>query len=150
MISGANGRTDEPTNNACDYGHDSGSGDCDDTIKMLYELIGIVRPTSLAEVREIVLAAGQLVLQQKGVIRGLQNWGEFSLPKAISVHQMRHTTGYYFAMRFDASVATQEEVRKMLRLDPRMIRHSSIKLGDGKLGTMSRLGKVEWRPSGVE
>ncbi|KAI1114636.1 37S ribosomal protein Mrp17 [Nemania sp. NC0429] len=117
---------------------------------MLYELIGIVRPTSLAEVREIVLAAGQLVLQQKGVIRGLQNWGEFSLPRAISVHQMRHTTGYYFAMRFDASVSTQEEVRKMLRLDPRMIRHSSVRLGDGKLGTMSRLGGVDWSKPGVE
>ncbi|KAI0399887.1 hypothetical protein F4802DRAFT_529876 [Xylaria palmicola] len=52
---------------------------------------------------------------------------------------MRHTRGYYFAMRFDSSITTQEEVRKMLRLDPRMIRHSSVKLGDGKLGTMSRL-----------
>ncbi|KAI0912906.1 37S ribosomal protein Mrp17 [Ustulina deusta] len=117
---------------------------------MLYELIGIVRPSSLAEVREIVLAAGQLVLQQKGVIRGLQNWGEFSLPKAVSAHQMRHTTGYYFAMRFDASVSTQEEVRKMLRFDPRMIRHSSVKLGDGKLGTMSRLGGIDWKKSGVD
>ncbi|KAI0502880.1 37S ribosomal protein Mrp17 [Xylaria bambusicola] len=117
---------------------------------MLYELIGIVRPTSLAEVREIVLAAGQLVLQQKGVIRGLQNWGEFSLPKAISVHQMRHTTGYYFAMRFDSSVATQEEVRQMLRLDPRMIRHSSVKLGDGKLATMARMGGINWQKAGVE
>ncbi|KAI1160864.1 hypothetical protein F5B18DRAFT_473212 [Nemania serpens] len=109
-----------------------------------------VRPTSLAEVREIVLAAGQLVLRQKGVIRGLQNWGEFSLPRTISAHQMRHTTGYYFAMRFDASVSTQEEIRNMLRLDPRMIRHSSVKLGDGKLGTMSRLGAIDWSKPGVE
>ncbi|KAJ2971060.1 hypothetical protein NUW58_g9523 [Xylaria curta] len=55
-------------------------------------------------------------------------------------------------MRFDSSVATQEDVRKMLRLDPRMIRHSSVKLGDGKLGTMSRLGGVDWNKSkpGVE
>ncbi|KAI0191576.1 37S ribosomal protein Mrp17 [Astrocystis sublimbata] len=117
---------------------------------MLYELIGIVRPTSLAEVREIVLAAGQLVLQNKGVIRGLQNWGQFSLPKATSVHQMRHSTGYYFAMRFDASPATQEDVRKMLRLDPRMIRHTSVKLGDNQLGTMSRMGGVDWSKPGME
>ncbi|KAI3320358.1 ribosomal protein S6 [Xylariaceae sp. AK1471] len=116
---------------------------------MLYELIGIVRPNNLAEVREIVLAAGQLVLQKKGVIRGLQNWGEFSLPKAISVHQARHTTGHYFAMRFDSSVSTQEEVRNMLRLDPRMIRHSSVKLGDGKLDTMSRMGGIDWSKPGV-
>ncbi|KAH9898963.1 ribosomal protein S6 [Xylariomycetidae sp. FL2044] len=111
---------------------------------MLYELIGIVRPGNLAEVKEIVLTAGQLVLQQKGVIRGISNWGIFSLPKAISVHQMRHSQGHYFAMRFDSSIQTQEAVRKMLRLDPRMIRHSSVKLGDGKLDKMSRFAGVDW------
>lgn len=117
---------------------------------MLYELIGIARPSKLTEVREIVLAAGQLVLQRKGVIRGLQNWGEFSLPKAISVHQMRHSTGYYFAMRFDASVEAQEDLRKMLRLDPRMIRHASVRLGDGQLSTSSRIPGVEWSRPGTE
>ncbi|KAI1773650.1 ribosomal protein S6 [Hypoxylon cercidicola] len=111
---------------------------------MLYELIGIVRPGNLAEVKEIVFTAGQLVLQQKGVIRGIANWGVFLLPKAISVHQMRHRTGHYFAMRFDSSVATQHAVRNMLALDPRMIRHASVKLGDGKLATSSRFGAPEW------
>ncbi|GAP88823.1 putative 30S ribosomal protein s6 [Rosellinia necatrix] len=117
---------------------------------MLYELIGIVRPTKFSEVREIVIAAGQLVLRQKGVIRGVQNWGEFSLPKPTSLHQARHSTGYYFAMRFDASVSTQEEVRKMLRHDPRMIRHSSVRLGDGQLGTMSRMAGINWSRPGME
>ncbi|RYO89151.1 hypothetical protein DL770_001725 [Monosporascus sp. CRB-9-2] len=113
---------------------------------MLYELIGIVRPGNLAEVKEIVLGAGQLILQHKGVIRGISNWGVFSLPKATSVHQMRHHHGHYFAMRFDSSVAAQQAVRNMLALDPRMIRHSSVKLGDGKLETISRVGPgVEWR-----
>ncbi|KAI0481087.1 ribosomal protein S6 [Xylariaceae sp. FL0804] len=112
---------------------------------MLYEVIGIVRPTNIVEVKEIVFAAGQMVLQQKGVIRGISNWGEFSLPKALSVHQSRHTTGYYFAMRFDASIKTQEAVRTMLRLDPRMLRHASVKLGDGKLDTMSRFGAIDWK-----
>ncbi|KAI1206582.1 ribosomal protein S6 [Annulohypoxylon truncatum] len=111
---------------------------------MLYELIGIVRPGNLAEVKEIVLTAGQLILQQKGVIRGIANWGVFLLPKPTSVHQMRHHQGHYFAMRFDGSVATQDAVRNMLALDPRMIRHSSVKLGDGKLETMSRFGKPRW------
>ncbi|KAI1456716.1 ribosomal protein S6 [Annulohypoxylon moriforme] len=111
---------------------------------MLYELIGIARPGNLAEVKEIVLTAGQLILQQKGVIRGISNWGVFLLPKPASVHQMRHHQGHYFAMRFDSSVATQDAVRNMLALDPRMIRHSSVKLGDGKLETMSRFGAPQW------
>ncbi|KAI1085580.1 ribosomal protein S6 [Whalleya microplaca] len=115
---------------------------------MLYELVGIVRPGNFAEVREIVFSAGQLILQQKGVIRGVSNWGVFALPKTLSVHQMRHTQGHYFAMRFDASVATQQAVRQMLALDPRMLRHSSVKLGDGKLTTTSRFGGIKWSALG--
>ncbi|KAH6661324.1 ribosomal protein S6 [Truncatella angustata] len=108
---------------------------------MLYELIGIVRPGNLAEVKEIVLAAGNMILQNKGVIRGVSNWGVFSLAKPTSVHQMRHKTGHYFAMRFDSSVGTQEAVKQVLAKDPRMIRHTSVKLGDGKLDTLARLGR---------
>ena len=94
----------------------------------------------------IVLAAGQLVLQNRGVIRGISNWGVFLLPRATSVHQMRHHYGHYFAMRFDASPAAQEAVRGMLALDPRMIRSSSVRLGDNKLQSMSRVGPgVEWK-----
>ncbi|KAK7756265.1 hypothetical protein SLS62_001861 [Diatrype stigma] len=94
----------------------------------------------------IVLAAGQLVLQNRGVIRGISNWGVFALPKATSVHQMRHHHGHYFAMRYDASIATQLAVRNMLALDPRMIRHASVKLGDGKLESLARVGPgVAWK-----
>ncbi len=92
----------------------------------------------------IVLAAGQLVLRQGGVIRDIANWGTFTLPKPISRHEMRHTRGHYFVMRFDSSVRTQEEISRTLRLDPRMIRTSSVKLGDGKLETLSKFGKVPW------
>ncbi|KAI0156684.1 hypothetical protein GGR52DRAFT_565897 [Hypoxylon sp. FL1284] len=111
---------------------------------MLYELIGIARPGNIAEVKEIVLGAGQIVLQQRGVIRGVSNWGVFLLPRSVSANQMRHQTGHYFAMRFDASIATQRAVRNMLALDPRMIRHSAVRLGDGKLASLSRFGAPEW------
>ncbi|KAK7967286.1 uncharacterized protein PG986_001563 [Apiospora aurea] len=103
-----------------------------DTNKMLYELIGIVRPGNLAEVKEIVSTTGALILRERGVIRGLSNWGVFSLPRAVSVHQMRHTTGHYFAMRYDAGVDTQ-----------------NVKLGDGKLDTMSRIGAIGWQRLGM-
>ncbi|KAI0127557.1 hypothetical protein BJ170DRAFT_683393 [Xylariales sp. AK1849] len=109
-------------------------------ILMLTVMCEQVRPGNLAEVKEIVLTTGNLILQQRGVIRGVSNWGVFSLPKATSVHQMRHKTGHYFAFRFDASVGTQEAVKQVLAKDPRMIRHTSVKLGDGKLETLSRFG----------
>ncbi|CEJ91825.1 Putative 37S ribosomal protein MRP17, mitochondrial [[Torrubiella] hemipterigena] len=111
---------------------------------MLYELIGIVRPGNLSEVREIANTVGSLVLRNGGVIRGLSNWGVFALPKPLSVHQMQHTHGHYFVMRYDSSSRTHNDVRNSLRLEPRMIRAAHVKLGDGKLNTLSRFGAPEW------
>lgn len=116
---------------------------------MLYEMIGIVRTgpkgaPNLTEVKEIVLTAGSLILQQGGVIRSIANWGVFALPRAVSRNQMRHYNGHYFVVRYDASVATQEQVRQTLGLDPRVVRSTSVKLGDGKLERLSKFGPVEW------
>jgi small subunit ribosomal protein S6 len=48
-------------------------------------------------------------------------------------------------MRYDASSAVQDNVRKTLGLDPRMIKFSSVKLGDGKLESLSKVGaKIPW------
>jgi small subunit ribosomal protein S6 len=99
---------------------------------------------NLSEVKEIVQTAGSLVLQQGGVIRSLANWGVFALPRAVSRNQMRHYNGHYFVMRYDASVATQEQVRTTLGLDPRVVRSTSVRLGDGKLGKLARFGGIEW------
>ncbi|KAH8902937.1 hypothetical protein BR93DRAFT_919556 [Coniochaeta sp. PMI_546] len=111
---------------------------------MLYEMIGIVCAPNLTEVKEIVLTAGSLILQQGGVIRSLSNWGVFALPRAVSRNQMRHYNGHYFVMRYDASVRTQEQVRQTLGLDPRVVRSTSVKLGDGKLERLSKFGSIEW------
>ncbi|KAL2255108.1 hypothetical protein VTK26DRAFT_4091 [Humicola hyalothermophila] len=111
---------------------------------MLYETIAVVRPGNLAEVREIVLTAGQLILKQGGVIRDIANWGVFSLPRAVSKHQTRYTRGHYFVLRYDAGIATQRAVAGTLAVDPRVIRSGVVKLGDGKLETLSKFGQVQW------
>ncbi|KAK3301815.1 uncharacterized protein B0T15DRAFT_487988 [Chaetomium strumarium] len=115
------------------------------TLTMLYETIGIVRPGNLNEVKEIVLAAGQLILRQGGVIRDISNWGVFHLPRAISRNQTRHTRGHYFVLRYDAGIRTHQDVTSTLRVDPRVIRAGGVKLGDGKLDTLSKFGEVKWR-----
>ncbi|KAI9897746.1 hypothetical protein N3K66_007602 [Trichothecium roseum] len=112
---------------------------------MLYELIAIVRPGNLVEVKEIANTVGSLVLSNGGVVRGISNWGVFALPKPLTVHQMRHTHGHYFAMRYDSSAGVHAELRKTLRLEPRMIRSAHVKLGDGKLETLARFGAPKWR-----
>ncbi|KAL4917529.1 ribosomal protein S6 [Aspergillus aurantiobrunneus] len=111
---------------------------------MLYELIAIVRPGSLNEVRDIARNTGTLVLRSGGVIRGFTNWGVFRLPRTTTKHQARYNDGHHFIMRFDAASPVQQGIRRTLALDPRMIRFSVVKLGD-KLGEVKDInGKVEW------
>lgn len=48
-------------------------------------------------------------------------------------------------MRYDASSKTQDNVRTTLGLDPRMIKFSSVKLGDGTLESLSKIGStIPW------
>ncbi|KAH8704066.1 37S ribosomal protein Mrp17 [Talaromyces proteolyticus] len=113
---------------------------------MLYELIAIVRPGSLKEVKEIAKNAGVQVLRSGGVVRGYTNWGTFTLPRPTTKHQARYSEGWHFIMRFDASGPVQAAVRRTLSLDPRMIRFSVVKLGT-KLEDINDVpGRVEWNP----
>ncbi|KAJ5301482.1 hypothetical protein PENANT_c009G05424 [Penicillium antarcticum] len=111
---------------------------------MLYELIAIVRPGSLNEVREIARNAGAQVIRSGGVVRGFTNWGSFRLPRVTTKHQARYSEGHHFIMRFDSSGTVQSNVRRTLGLDPRMINFSVVKLGD-KLEEIKNVeGKVGW------
>ncbi|TVY83470.1 37S ribosomal protein MRP17 [Lachnellula suecica] len=131
---------------------------------MLYELIAVVntflipmypysrtnecqvRPGNLAEVKEIARTAGSLILRSGGTIRGIKNWGVFNLPKRTRKHQALYTNGHYFIMRYDSSSKIQDDVRTTLGLDPRMIKFSSVKLGDGTLESLSKIsGDVDWQ-----
>ncbi|OCK74726.1 37S ribosomal protein Mrp17 [Lepidopterella palustris CBS 459.81] len=96
---------------------------------MLYELIGIVRPGRISEVKEIAKTAGSIVLNSGGVVRGYTNWGTFLLPKPARKLQSVHHTGHHFIMRFDSSAKTQHALKRTMGLDPRMIRYSIVKLG---------------------
>jgi len=116
-----------------------------DAVKMLYELIAIVRPHNLMEVKEIARTTGSLILKNGGTIRGIKNWGVWSLPKRTRKHQAQYNDGHYFIMRYDASSKIQDDVRKTLGLDPRMIKFSTVKLGDGTLEKSSRIGgSIPW------
>jgi small subunit ribosomal protein S6 len=101
-------------------------------------------PAPLTEYR-IARTAGSLVLRQGGTIRGIKNWGVWSLPKRTRKHQAQYNEGHYFIMRFDGSSRIQDEVRMTLGLDPRMIKFSSVKLGDGTLESLSKIGgEIPW------
>ncbi|KAI9801212.1 MAG: hypothetical protein M1825_003486 [Sarcosagium campestre] len=112
---------------------------------MLYELIAVVRPGKLSEVKEIAKSVGGLVLRSGGVVRGLTNWGPFMLPRRTRVHQATYSEGHYFIMRFDASGRTQSTMRRNLGLDPRMIRFSVVKMADNLEKSATIEGKCVWR-----
>ncbi|KAL8661322.1 MAG: hypothetical protein Q9202_005687 [Teloschistes flavicans] len=123
---------------------------------MLYEMIAVVRPNNIAEVKEIAHKAGTLLLQNGGVIRSLTNWGPFLLTKPVKKHQQKHDSGHHFIMRFDASPEVQAAMRKAIAIDPRMIRCGVVKMvgGDKLVGEhgirgMSDIGAegARWRKS---
>ena len=86
-----------------------------------------------------------MILESGGVIRGYTNWGPFQLPRRTRIHQATYTTGHYFVMRFDSSGAAQYRLRNTLALDPRMIRHSVVRLGEKLEDIVKVEGKVLWR-----
>ncbi|KAF2744997.1 37S ribosomal protein Mrp17 [Sporormia fimetaria CBS 119925] len=112
---------------------------------MLYEMIGIVRPGRLSEVKEIAKTAGKIVLDQRGVVRGVTNWGTYLLPKPAKKLQTTHHTGHHFIMRFDASPKCQHILRRTMGLDPRLIRYSIVKMGIKFEEIKDVPGKAEFR-----
>ncbi|KIW00003.1 ribosomal protein S6 [Verruconis gallopava] len=129
---------------------------------MLYEVIATVRPHSIAEVKDIARTAGNLILQNGGVIRGFTNWGVMALPKPLPNRSAsisnssnrtadpysanlsnKHTIGHYFIMRFDSSAHAQHTLRKTWAGDPRLLRFSVVKLGDTLKAISDVGGKAE-------
>ncbi|KAL8935700.1 MAG: hypothetical protein Q9211_004565 [Gyalolechia sp. 1 TL-2023] len=108
-------------------------------------MIAVVRPGNIAEVKDIALKAGTVLLQNGGVIRSLTNWGPFLLTKPIKKHQRKHDSGHHFILRFDASPQVQEKVRKTIAIDPRMIRCGVVRMvgGDKLVGEHGIKGMSE-------
>jgi small subunit ribosomal protein S6 len=108
---------------------------------MLYELVGIARlpPAGghgATEAKELLKYVGRLVIENRGVIRRIDNLGIRPLPKIINKHRMSHLLGCHYYMRFDASPAVQNEIRRQLQMDPRTIRATFVRLGGENLKSL--------------
>ena len=95
----------------------------------------------------IARTAGLQVVRAGGVIRGFTNWGPFRLPRPITKHQAKYSVGHHFIMRFDSSAPVQQEIRRSLGLDPRMIRFAVVKLGSTLDEIKAIPGRVDWNDS---
>ena len=104
-----------------------------------------IRDADIFSSSRIARTAGNLILAQGGVVRGITNWGPFLLTKPTKKNQMRHDSGHHFIMRFDASPEVQQLVRKTIAIDPRMIRCGVVKMGERLKDIVDVKGTVDWQ-----
>ena len=87
----------------------------------------------------IARITGRTILNRNGVIRNIVNMGLLQLPQKTKAHSSIHVEGHYFLMRFYSGPSVIRDIARHLKLDPRMIRHNVVKLGDEYVSrTMSR------------
>jgi len=58
------------------------------------------------------------------------NLGVMQLPQRMKAHSAYHSEGHYFLLRFYSGPFVIRDIRRHLRMDPRMIRHNVVKLGE--------------------
>ena len=85
-----------------------------------------------------------MILSQRGVIRSVANWGQSLLSAPVRRNMQRHEFGHHTVMRFDCAPGTQAAVKKMLMVDPRVIKWTLVRLGDGTLAGGREYADVEW------
>jgi small subunit ribosomal protein S6 len=106
---------------------------------MLYELIAICRTGSLPQVKQIAKTAGKTVIDNGGTVRKFHYWGDMFLPRTVRRNQGTHHAGTFFAMTFACSDNAQKELRKVLKLDARMLKCNIVRLAR----TMGSVARVE-------
>jgi small subunit ribosomal protein S6 len=102
---------------------------------MLYEVVAIARyagQRGTADAHEVCKHVGKLILNNRGVIRKVENLGVSPLPKIMNKNRQSNILGAHFYLKFDASAGVQREVLRSLRSDPRIVRSTLVKEGGDK------------------
>jgi len=90
------------------------------------------------QIKSLVRLAATHILNNGGVVRGIQYWGTETLPQRMRSHGTNHEYGDYWTMHFDASPEKQKGLSKLLRKDPRVVRATVLKMGE-------RIEDVAWK-----
>lgn len=106
---------------------------------MLYELLAIARTrVSIAnrnvheDAKAVASTVGKLIIENRGVVRRIVAIGPKHLPKFMKKGQEKHFQGNYFTMLFDVSPSAQNELSRILKNDPRVIRSVIYKVDTSK------------------
>ena len=108
------------------------------------------------QIKGLVRLAASHILNNGGVLRGIQYWGTETLPQRMRSHGINHEHGEcawfslfldlslrffsisYWTMDFDSSPEKQKSLSKLLRKDPRVVRATVLKMGE-------RIEDVAWK-----
>ncbi|CAO3683360.1 unnamed protein product [Umbelopsis vinacea] len=106
-----------------------------------YELVCISRSSLVKNnLSDLLKTSALQVLDKGGVVRGFENWAAALFPTELrDISNISTLDSTYWLMHFDANPATVQELGKKLRVDPRVLRHTVVKLG-------SKLDDVTARP----
>ncbi|KAI0769664.1 ribosomal protein S6 [Trametes elegans] len=81
-------------------------------------------------IKDLVTRAATHILDNGGVVRKLDSWGTKTLPQKMRRAKQTYSIGDYWTMQFDASPSTLRGLNGIMRHDPRVIRWTSLKVGD--------------------
>ncbi|KAK4048770.1 hypothetical protein OIV83_004536 [Microbotryomycetes sp. JL201] len=86
---------------------------------------------SQAPIRSLTTTASSLIVKNGGVLRTFDFWGKRPLPQPFyrGQDEQKAVNGVYWTMRFDANPPTVAALNDRLRLDPRVMRWTVLKLG---------------------
>ncbi|GMM40174.1 hypothetical protein FOG51_00547 [Hanseniaspora uvarum] len=94
---------------------------------MLYELRAILRTPKLlgqkrhADAKAFCENLGKLVLNNRGVVRKIENNGLFQFQNLIRKHGEYFFEGYKVTLLYDCSPIVQQQIKTNLSTDPRVI-----------------------------
>ncbi|KAI0745435.1 ribosomal protein S6 [Earliella scabrosa] len=91
-------------------------------------------------IKDLVTRVASHVLNNGGVVRKLDSWGTRTLPQRMRRKKQYHNIGDYWTMQFDASPTTLSSLNAIMRHDPRVVRWTSLKVGE-KLEDVFQLGE---------
>ncbi|KLO06435.1 hypothetical protein SCHPADRAFT_933071 [Schizopora paradoxa] len=80
-------------------------------------------------IKDLVTQSATLLLENGGVVRDIENMGMRTLPQRMHRHKAWHYHGDYWSISFDASPQLAAQLSTRLRHDPRVVRHTTRKLG---------------------
>jgi small subunit ribosomal protein S6 len=92
-----------------------------------YETIFIVNPTLADEVcKEVIDRFKNVIEKQKGVIVKAEEWGQQRLAYEVK----KFDKGFYVLLNYCAGSGVTSELERELKLDDRILKFQTVKLGD--------------------